>query len=227
MPDSPVPDRPRTRLFCAVLIAAPLLEVVEALLSPLTGGTTAQDVAAIAAAPGRFALSVVIGMIGTFLLVPALLGLAHRASARSPKLGLVTTVAVGLFGITFTGIRMAQAAELAIATSGVGTSTAARLVDALTANAIGATIFGLFLVLNVVGLVLLVIALWRSRRVPIPALVLLLVFPLIDLASPSELGAVVAHLVLTASFTWMAIGFLRAAPVRKALPAEREAVAVG
>jgi hypothetical protein len=215
MPDPIVPDRPRTVLFCAVLIAAPLLEVIEAALSPLADGTTAQDMASIAAAPGRFALSASIGALATFLLLPALLGLAHRASARSPKLALAASVAIGATVLGFVAVRATQGAELVLATSEPSVRVAASRFDAITSTPMLAGMLALFLIGNVVGLVLLVIALWRSRRAPIGALVLLILFPILDFGLPGGMGTLIAHLVLTAATTWIAIGLLRAAPVRR------------
>lgn len=214
MPDAPVPDRPRTVLFCAVLVTAPLLEIVEALISPLANGTTAQDIASIAASPGRFATSVVIGTLGTFLLLPALLGLAHRTSARTPRLAFATSIAVGLVAITFVGIRGTQAVQLALATS-LPVSKAAAIVDATGSNPIGIEVLVLFLVSNVVGVVLLGIALLRSRRVPVGSVVLLLLFPVLDFVAPGETGVVVSHSVLLAAFVWMAVGFLRSKAARR------------
>ncbi|WP_375400006.1 hypothetical protein [uncultured Amnibacterium sp.] len=221
MPDLPVTTPPRTALFCTVLIAAPLLEVVEALISPLANGTTEQDIASIATSPTRFVVSVLIGTLGTFLLLPALLGLARRASTRSPKLAFAAAIAGGTLALTFSGIRLGQAAELAAATGGLSPSAAAHQFDQLTGNAIGATFLTLFLVSNIVGVVLLGIALWRSRLVPIPAIVLFLLFPVLDFALPTHFGAAASHLVLTISFTWMAIALLRSTPARR--PAKRDA----
>lgn len=214
MPDAPVPDRPRTALFAVVLVAAPLLEVVEALLSPLANGTTAQDLASIAAAPGRFAVSVLIGTAGTFLLLPALLGLARRCSARTPKLAFAAAIAAGLLALTFAGVRATQAAELAIATS-LPNAKGAAVMDAVSANPIGAVILGLFLVVNLVGIVLLGIALLRSRRVPVGSVVLFFLFPVLDFTLQGELGVAVSHLVLTAAFAWMAVALLRSKPARR------------
>ncbi|UUT34910.1 hypothetical protein [Microbacterium elymi] len=212
MADTPVPDRPRTALFCLCLIAAPLAEVVEAILSPLTGGSTGDDFAAIAAAPARFTAAVLIGLVGTILLFPALLGLAHRSSERSPRLALVAACAVVVSLVGFAAIRMAQAFELELATGGQADAVAQ--FEGAVGNTIGATLTVMFLGGNVIGIILLVIALWRSRRAPIPAVVLFLLFPITDLLVPGHIGPIVSHLVLLAAMSWMAVGFLRTRPAR-------------
>ena len=220
MPDLPVTTPPRTVLFCSVLILAPLLEVIEAVISPLANGTTEQDIASIAAAPSRFMASVLIGTLATFLLLPALLGLARRASAGAPRLAFAAAIAAGTLALTFSGVRFGQAAEFALATGGLSARDAAKQFDLMSGNAIGMPFVTLFLVSNVVGIVLLGIALWRSRVVPIPAVVLFLLFFVLDFTLPTHWGSAAAHLVLTIAFAWMAIAFLRSTPARR--PAKRE-----
>ena len=227
MPDTPVIDRPRTALLCVCLIAAPLAETIEQVLSPLTGGTTADDLAAIAAAPGRFMASVLIGLLGTALLLPALLGLARRGSDRSPVLALLAAIAIGASSLGFAGVRMAQGFEYALARSGMPRADAAALFDAGTGTVVALALTVAFLGGTVVGTVLLAIALWRSHRVPIGALVLLLLFPLVDLALPARPGPVISHLVLLASFIWIAIALLRAAPARRVRSGSRRSVTTG
>lgn len=62
------------------------------------------------------------------------------------------------------------------------------------------------------------IALWRSHRVPVGSIILLLLFPVLDLALSVGPGPVVSHLVLLGAFGWMAIALLRAGT---ATPANR------
>lgn len=214
MPDTPVESRLRTALFCLCLVIAPLTEVIEAILSPLTGGSTGDDFIAIAAAPARFTAAVLIGLVGTILLLPALLGLAHRSSARSPRLAFTAACAVVVSLMGFAGIRMAQAFELQLA--GGDTVHAAALFESAVGNTIGATLTVMFLAGNAIGVVLLVIALWRSRQVPIPAVLLFLLFPISDLLVPGHIGPIVSHLVLLAAMSWMAVSFFRAASARDA-----------
>ena len=129
------PTRPLLLSFC--LIAAPLAETIEQTLSPLTGGSTPDDLAAIAARPERFLLSVLIGLIGTALLLPALLGLAGLGSDRSPKLSLLASIAIGTSSLGFAGVRMAQAFELQLATGGLPPAQAADQFDAAVGSPIG------------------------------------------------------------------------------------------
>ncbi|MCX7522936.1 hypothetical protein OSC27_11690 [Microbacterium sp. STN6] len=197
---------PRFGLLALCLVAAPLAEVVEAVLSPLTGGETSDDMAAIAAAPERFTVSVLIGLVGTVLLLPALLGLSRVSAHRSPTLALFASAAIVVSIVGFAGIRMAQAFELQLSSGGAG---GAAHFDAAVGNAIGATMTVMFLAGNVVGIILLAIALLRSRAVPIAAVILLLLFPFVDLLVPGHIGAIASHVVLLAAFGWMAARLLR------------------
>jgi hypothetical protein len=215
MPDLPVTDRSRTALLCACLIGAPLAETVEQALSPLTGGSTADDLAAIAASPDRFTASVLIGLVGTALLLPSLLGLARRGSDRSPTLALLATIAIVLSSLGFAGVRMAQGFEYALATGGMSLPEAAAQFDAGVSTPVGIAMTTAFLGGTLVGVILLAVALWRSRRVPVAAIILLLLFPVVDLAVPMRPGPIVSHLILLAAFTWFAVALLRTAPARR------------
>lgn len=210
--------RARLVVLACCLVGAPLAEVVEQLISPLTGGSTADDFAAIAAAPERFTVAVVVGLIGTALLLPALLGLASRASVRTPVLALVATAVAAISVLGFAGVRMSQAFEGQLATGGLPPDQAVAQFDAAVASPVGVTMLIAFLGGTVVGVVLFAIALWRSRQAPVGAIILMLFFPVADLVAPTGVGTVVSHVVLLAAFGWMAVALLRrdrlgAAPV--------------
>jgi hypothetical protein len=197
-------------LLAAVLIAAPLCEVVEALFSPLKGTSTAADVRAISLHQSAFVASVLIGLAGTVLYVPAFVGLAARAVDRSRTLALVGGALAVLSMLGFAGVRMGQAVELQGVRQGLPDAQLARLVDGLSSNPIGATLLVMFLGGSVVGVVCLAVAVWRAHLAPWPAAVLFLVFPIVDLlAPPSELGTVVSHVVLLAGLGWIGVAQLR------------------
>jgi hypothetical protein len=117
------PTRPRllgTGSLAALLVLAPLAEVVETSLSPLTTSTTTADLVAIRAHESRFVLSVVFGLVGTFLLLPAVLGLAAVTVQRTPWPSRIAAAcaSVGLMG--FAGIRLGQGVELFLLGTVVG-----------------------------------------------------------------------------------------------------------
>src|ERR1700712_4949221 len=131
---------PTTRsrsLLAAALIAAPLCEVVEAVLSPLRGTSTTADVRAIALHQSAFVTSVLVGLVGTVLYVPAFLGLARATAQRSRVLAIVGGALAVLSMLGFMGVRMAQGVELQAVRDGLATAQVARLGDGATSHPIG------------------------------------------------------------------------------------------
>jgi hypothetical protein len=202
-------------LLAAVLIAAPVCEIVEAVLSPLRGGSTTDDVRAIALHQSAFVATVLIGLLGTVLYVPAFLGLAGVIAGRSPVLAIVGGGLAVLSMLGFAGVRMAQGVELQAVRDGMGTAQVARLVDGVSSNPIGGVLLVLFLGGSLVGAVCLAVGVWRARVAPWPAAVLFLAFPFVDLLAPGQLGAVVSHVVLLAGLGWIGTALLRS-PARTA-----------
>ncbi len=212
-----------TRVVAVLLVVAPLCEVVEAVLSPLPSSGTRADLVAIRAHEGQFVVSVLVGLLGTLLLLPAILGLAARTVGRSPWASRVAAgLAVpGLMG--FAGIRLGQGIELQGIRDGVPLGQVAGLLDHQSANPVGAPLVILFLAGTAVGLVALAAAVWRAG-LPRPAAVLIGVFPFADQAL-EQLGTatgVVAHALLLVGFAWVAVSLTRgratAGPAREPLP---------
>jgi hypothetical protein len=204
-----VPSTPaRPLLVAACLVAAPVCEVIEAVLSPLAGTSTTADLDGIAAHQSAFVASVLVGLLGTALYVPAFLGLLRRTAARRPRLSLVASVLVVASMLGFAGVRMAQAVELQVTRDRLPSAQAAALVDHLSANPIGGVLLVMFLGGSVLGMVCLAVALWRSGGFPRPAVVLLVLFPFVDLAAPGHVGTIASHVVLLVGLTWIAVRLL-------------------
>lgn len=198
----------RTTVVC--LVVAPLLEVLEAALSPLADTSTKADVAAVAAHQQVFVASVLVGMVATALYVPAFLGLAAATVVRSRRLAraggwLVVGSLLGFFGV-----RMGQAVELQAVRDGLPASLTARLIDDLATNPLGVVVLVLFLGGSTLGVIALAASAWRAG-LPRLGAVLLGAFPLADLALHGHLGTLASHLVLLAGLVWLAVGLQREA----------------
>lgn len=150
------------------------------------------------------------------LYVPAFAGLAHSVAGRFPVLSLVgALVSVGSM-VGFGGVRAVQGVQLGLVRSGIDRAEAVALLDGAGGNPVMAAFLLLFLGGTVVGLGVLVVALWRSRQVPRTPLVLVLVFLLFDIVG-MPLGAVVddrllpvlAHTVLLVALGWLGLRTLR------------------
>ncbi|HVE68980.1 MAG TPA: hypothetical protein VNB64_10410 [Solirubrobacteraceae bacterium] len=73
----------------ACMVLAPILFLVSAILAPSSDNDAGAILGAVADDPDRFYASTVIGIAGTVLLVPALLGLMHMLREREVALGHV------------------------------------------------------------------------------------------------------------------------------------------
>lgn len=211
-----------TRAVATLLVVAAVCDTLEQVLSPLTGGTTYDDLTAIAHHEGRFVLSVLVGMVGTLLFVPGLLGLTARTVHRAPVASRIAAalVCVGFPG--FVGVRMGQAAELQAVRDGLPARSTADLVDHLSANPIGAVIVGCFLVGTVVGVVVLAVAVWRAG-LPRVAVVLVGAFGIADMVTEGTVPGWISHLLLVAGLGWIAVALVRGE--RADTASERPAVA--
>ena len=208
------------RAAAVCLVVAPSLEVLEQILSPLTGGSTTADLAAIDQHQGIFVTSVLIGIAATALLVPALAGLGSACLDRSPRLARTGTAITVLSMMGFFAVRMAQGVQLQAVRNGLDRHTAAALVDDLSGNPVGGTILAAFLLGSVVGLVLLAVAAWRTG-LPRPAAVALGAFPFADLALQGHTGTIAAHVLLLGATSWMAVALVRGPAIRPTDTEER------
>lgn len=204
------PESRRFRLGLAVLlVAAPLMELVETVLSPLTDGSTADDLHAIAAHRSVFVVSALAGILATVLYVPAFVGLARMSWRRSRVLSAVGGSIAVLSMLGFMGVRMLQAFELQAVDQHLPVGQAARLVDGAGTNALGSVITVMFLGGTVVALVCVGVAAWRARVAPVAAVVLLIAFPFIDFLAPGHLATIASHTILFAGLAWIALSLLR------------------
>lgn len=192
------------RVTAVLLVLAPIAEIVEATLSPLRDGTTTEDLGRIAAHQQAFAVSVVIGLIGTLLYLPGFLGLMELCRSRTPRWARLSGWLVLLSISCFVGVRATQATELSLARSGLPVPQAAGILDAGWGSPIGMIVFLLFLGGAFVGLVAMGVTVWRAGF-PRPAAVLLALFQPIDLLAGGHWGTVVSHTVLLVALGWLAL----------------------
>lgn len=201
--------------------------MVEQVLSPLKGTTTAADLGAVSTHEGAFALSVLVGILASVLYVPAFLGLARSCLERSPRLAHIGAALAVLSMLGFMGVRGIQAIELQVVGNGLPLKQAADLIDGASSNPVGITILVLFLGGSALGGILLGIATWRSGF-PRPAAVLFLLFGFLDLVLVGHLGTIVSHGVLLVALTWFAVHLASETtartPARAAVAPQRDPV---
>jgi hypothetical protein len=206
---SDVPQLIGRRATAALLVLAPLCEVLEALLSPLKGTSTRADLIAIDAHQGTFIASVVIGLVGTVLYLPAYLGLASRTASRSPRLAMAGGFVCGLGMLAFGGVRAVSALELQAVREPLTITTSARAVDGLGSSPVLALVLVLFLLGTAAGYPLLAASSWRAGLARPPA-VLWGCLPFVAFFVDDQHWANVGtHLALLGSLAWLAGSLLR------------------
>jgi hypothetical protein len=188
----------------AILAGGATLQLVEELIEP-PFATDAERFAWLAQHTTLHAIDVGIGLLAVPLLIASVLLLARLAGRmrRLARAGAALCV-VGFCGLA--AVHGIEYAELAMLDAGVSPA----IVEAAMANvqpAIGIPMMATFLGAVSVGLLLLLVALWRSQSVPRGAIVILFAFMAVDFAGPET--PFPAHGLSFIAFTWIAFAILR------------------
>jgi hypothetical protein len=148
------------------LIAAPLLTLVSAVVSPAIKSDEAAQIAVIAQHPARFYAFAVFTFAGIALFVPAILGLMHLCRDRAPGWGNWGG-ALSLLGVIIAvGDGATQWLVWQMGAAGADRAQMAALLhryDSAAGSSLPFTIGGLALV---VGIAMLSVGLYRARAVP-------------------------------------------------------------
>jgi hypothetical protein len=178
----------RRRAVAAALIVAPWgFVIANACYAWATrdGGSDqngAETLALAAAHPGLLRIAVVAAMVGSLLIVPAVLGAIRLTRARAPRLGLAGGTLMIAGYVCYLGINGTGFEQLAMAEHGGPLGAFAEVIDAGQQDAAGLWVFLLFVLGNLVGTALLGVALLRSRAVPAWAAVAVLAWPVLHVA---------------------------------------------
>ncbi|PPK92189.1 hypothetical protein CLV92_11651 [Kineococcus xinjiangensis] len=204
-----------------VLVAAPLLELVSGLLVSRSGDRAAWLVA-VAADPGRPHLAAALALVALPLALGAVLVkvlLALRGSPRWAWTGAVLA-AIGLIGhAVVVGMEMV---EKAMVIGGLDPAAVVVAGEQLSPPVLVAAV--MFIPCSVLGIVALVVALWRSRSVPRGALLLILAMLVLDLG----LGwAAAGSALLVVANAWIAVTVLRGGGARPARAGARTGGSAG
>jgi len=169
------------------LIAAPLVGLVSALITPQFTGDIEDQRAAIAEHTGRWLVSEFLNLITFFLFMLAVLGIAHLLRHRAVVLGHVGGGLV-LLGAFFHGAIIGFAlVEVPMVEGGIMGDRMTEFADGMYESAAFTMILFPFLSFFV-GWILLAIALWRARVAPLPFAATLGVAPLSEFFGPETLS---------------------------------------
>ena len=199
------------RLFAATcLVATALLSVVSMLLQPEFSADPAERLAAIDAAGASGAISLLTFVLAQLPFMVAVVAIAMLARPRAPRLSVAggTLAVIGGFGhAVFGGIGLAY---LAMSSDAADRAALAEVVTRVESGP--AVIFmAAGLLGTVLGLVLLGIALFRSRVVPrwIPVALWAFIVTEFVLTNLSAWASPAAGLLYVAAFTGIAVQLVR------------------
>jgi hypothetical protein len=188
------------------MVAAPLFLVASALISPALKTDASGQLAVIAAHPSRWYWFTLLLLIGSLLLIPALLGLAALVRERSPRLGNIGGALSVVGSLIAIGDVMSQFVSWQMVAQGADRAQMAALLHRYD-NAAGVSVlYSVGGLAVLVGVVLLTIGLIRGHVVPAWAAVgvsAATVLNIVAFSSASAAGVAVSWIVLLASLGWI------------------------
>jgi uncharacterized membrane protein YcfT len=180
------------------LIVGPALMLVGAIISPDTmDDNKLKELNKVAAHKSSFILSALLFLLATLILLAASVGIIHLFRGRRVTLGQIAgslllvggTVTVAFFTFSIVEYEMVNQ-------SGLDRVQMAKFLDKANNSASTLPLFILFIVGIVLGLILLAVAAWRAKLIPIWAAVLILLGGLLGFATQSKVGDIVDNALL-------------------------------
>ncbi len=197
----------RRTLAGLCLIAAPVAGLAATVIAPPAALDISERLTIVAESSSRFLASNVLAVLMQILLVPGLLGLLHLLKARGVVLGhigggLALAGVLGYMGVLATEFVLLEMAK--------GNR---QEMLALAERVYGSVGFGIFLLMFLfgllLGLILLSVALWRARIVPLWAATCIALAPVLDfVGSTSTVAVVLTWILLLAGLGWIGLKVL-------------------
>jgi hypothetical protein len=220
------------------LIVGPLLLLIAQIVQPdVDHGGSASDklkeLADVASHKGTFLVGGILFLFGGLIISAGAVGLIHFLRGRRVTLGQVASALVAMgaaASMVFYGYGSVEY-EM-VNHSNLDRAQMAQLLHATNMPASGAPVFLMFVIGVVVGLILLGIACWRSRVVPVWASVLIIAAGILAFFGPSKVVSIISFAVLTVGLGTLGWTVLKSsdeswdAP-REQLARERETAAPG
>jgi hypothetical protein len=191
----------------ASLIAAPLLALVSALITPQYDGM-ASELASMAAQPGQWLVSNILLLIASALFTPAIVAALSRLRGKLRLLGAVGGALIVL-GCYFHGAVVGYSmVELPLVAQSGDPAQALAFAEAMYEHPAFTAILLPFLAFFL-GLMLLAVALWAGRAAPPLAAIAIFAAPLSELFGPEWSSPELMWLLLLAGFGWLGLQALR------------------
>jgi hypothetical protein len=191
------------------LVVGSVGQLVQLLVTPVSEGeqSAASNVAKAVAHPTAMATAAWLDLTILFFL-PALVVVAYLAGARTTRLGWFASVLA--IGTAIPGIAYVLAPDV-LYVEAIHGHVSARAIDAYNGSGVVSVATIVFLVGHVLGLILLAVALWRARAVPVWAAACLGASPILEIVGSAGLKPVgaLAYLLLMVAFGACAITLVR------------------
>lgn len=216
-------DRTARFRYVALAVIAPIGPVAIAGIRAVLPYETTDDNAGIATGIGAdlAAGSTVLwlGLLAGLTLLVGVFVVSAVAVRAAPVLGAVGgLLAFAGYSSLFIAILPADAAALAATRSGLDTATTARILDEMAAHPTAIIAVALFVLGHIVGTMLLGIALWKGRMVPVWAALALIVSQPLHLVFavglPNGLLDAAAWTLTAVGFAAAGVAFVRRMPAR-------------
>lgn len=213
-----------------LLIAAPVALVIGSIVSPNTDhNNKIRELAAVAAHKSTYLVGGLIFLLGTILMVFAGIGLIRMfRGSRGVTLGQVGGVGVVLAGIVGAGWYTLGAMEYEMVhAKGQNTMALARFLHAADNAGVIVPLIVMFVAGAVIGVVLIGIASWRTRVVPVWAAVVIIIAGPINFLGQGHAAQIISNAVLLVGLGTLGVTALRMSDEQWNSPRERTAVAGG
>ena len=186
------------------LIIGPLLLLIAQIIQPDIdhGGSVSdklKELADVASHKGAYLTGGILFLFAGLITSAGAVGLIHFFRGRKVTLGQVSSALVAMgaaASMVFYGYGSVEY-EM-VNHSNLNRGQMAQLLHATNMPASGVPVFLMFLIGVVVGLILLGIACWRSRVVPVWASVLIIAAGILAFFGPSKVVSIISFIVLTA-----------------------------
>ncbi len=190
-----------SRSLAAVgLFLGPLLFFLGTLVDPAWGDDEAAYLDAVAGAPGRYLLAGALWTIGSLLFIPGVLGVMKLMRGKGITLGQVGAGLMAMGLILFSSNLAFYSADVVLAQF-ADRPAAAALSEAIEADAVGSGFFMVtFLGGIVLGSILLAVALFRRRIVPVWSPALLVASTVLGFFGETQMLSALSLLILVAGF---------------------------
>lgn len=187
-------------LAAAGLFIGPILFFLATLADPAWGDDPAAYLEAVAGAPGRYLLAGALWSIGSLLLIPGMLGVMKLMRGKGVTLGQVGAGLFAMGSILFSSSMVLFGVDIVVAQS-ADRPAAVALSEALEGNAVINGFF-MFTFLGgiVLGSILLAVALFRHRIVPLWSPALLVASTVLGFIGETQMLSSLSLLLLAVGF---------------------------